>query len=85
MEPTLRSRWTDIIVDPAGFIWLKPWRPHSHRSTPGRALIVDPATGRVDSLDVNAFPSAFLSHGDMVALTSEERSDVPLIQLFGVR
>jgi hypothetical protein len=77
VEPTARKKWVGLLVDPDGFVWLDPWRPPSAIGDPFHALVLNPRTGALDSVQVPAFPSAFLSDYTFVAaLRDETRRDI---------
>lgn len=70
VRPTARAKWSNMVVDPDGFLWVEPWRPPSLEQEPLTALIVNPGTGALDSVRVPRFPDAFLPGGEFVALSS---------------
>lgn len=84
MEPTARVKWSGMRVDPDGFVWLEPWRPHSRRNDPVRPWVIDPRSGAVDSVEVPRFPVAFLPDGSFVARRFDSAGYVDLIQKFAL-
>ncbi len=60
-----------MTVDPDGHVWLEPWRPHSARGRPFHAIVVNLRSGAIDSVRVDAFPSAFRIDGSIVSLVSD--------------
>lgn len=54
-------RWTGMIVDPDGHVWIRPWRKASARQEAGpvRVYRVNPATGAAEEATLPAFPVAF--------------------------
>lgn len=84
VEPTARLLWADIIVDPDGYVWLEPWRPRSMEGEPFTAWVVDPATGAVDSVTVEAFPDAFLPGGAFVSRVFDRREQLTLVHRYTI-
>lgn len=83
VDPTARAKWTNLAVDPEGFVWIEPWRPPSQIDSAVRALILNPRTGAVDSVRVPRFPEAFLPSGQFISLTME--GSTLLVEKYGVR
>lgn len=84
VHPTARMKWSGLIADPDGYLWLEPWRPHSLRPQPVTAWIVNPATGAVDSVTVPAFPTAFLPDGAFVALAYDTATGVRFVEKYAL-
>lgn len=80
-EPTARAKWAGLVVDPDGFVWLEPWRPPSLEGAPVRALVLNPRTGHVDSVQIPRFPAAFLPEGEFVTLATHGIS--PVVEKYG--
>ena len=59
VRPTAWFKWSDLTVDPDGFVWLEPWRPSSMQGAPLAVWVVHPATGTVDAVVIEdgAFPA----------------------------
>jgi hypothetical protein len=85
VDPTLRVKWVNIVLDPDGFVWVEPWRPYSYRDQPLTALVVDPTTGAVDSVRVPRVPAAFLPDTGFVALVSDASLDIPIVERYETR
>lgn len=82
IEPTLRVRWSTLVVDPAGFVWIAPWRPPSYADEPLTALVLSPRDGTWSEVRVPRFPSAFLPDGRHVVLTSGPLG-TPVVEVWG--
>ncbi len=55
--PTVLMRWTDLQVDPAGYVWVERWR--DDWTAQSEVVIVDPASGDWHEVTVPTFPKAF--------------------------
>lgn len=82
VDPTARLKWSSLVVDPDGFLWLEPWRPRSQRDQEVTALVVNPANGKVDSVVLPRFPDAFLPGGSIVSTTYNERLGRAIVEKF---
>jgi hypothetical protein len=58
--PTAVVRWSEMVADPDGHLWIRPWEPPERRRE-GQVPVfrVDLSTGAVRSDTVPAFPRAF--------------------------
>lgn len=83
VEPTARVKWTDIRVDPDGFVWLEPWRPHSMRDHPMDAWVIHPATGAVRIVTIDRFPGSFLPDESFVSLSLHPTLRIPVVRKYG--
>lgn len=83
VQPTARLKWSDMTVDPDGFVWIEPWRPHSMWDDPLTVWVVHPATGAVDSVVIEGgeFPQAFLPGGRFVSLPYDTATGVRFVRL----
>jgi hypothetical protein len=83
VEPTLRAKWSDMIVDPDGFLWVEPWHPPSLRDDPMTAVIINPSNGAVLTVNLPRFPDAFLPGGGFVSVTTD--GILPVVEKYVVR
>ena len=79
MVPTAATRWSAMIVDPEGYVWMEPWRPFSQISAPLEAVVLNPATEETVTVTVSRFPDAFLPGGAMVSLVREPTFGRPVL------
>lgn len=82
VEPTLPIRWSKLVVDPAGFVWMAPWRPPSYANEPLTAVVLNPRDGKWTEVRLPRFPSAFLPDGRHVVLTSGPLG-TPVVEVWG--
>jgi hypothetical protein len=77
-DPTLRKRFSKIIVDPTGWVWMELWkrRPAGEPSVVVRLNI---ASGEVVRDTVPAFPHAFVGPGQYVGVRSTLDGDEELV------
>jgi hypothetical protein len=68
VTPTAPIRWARLEIDPAGHVWLQPWRPVSYAAEPTLVVIVNLATGHTTIDTLPAFPSAFLPDGVILSV-----------------
>lgn len=83
VRPTAPRKWESLRVDPDGFLWLEPWRPHSMRDDPLTIWVVHPATGVVDSVVVEGgAPEAFLPGPSFVSRVYDDEAHLLLLRRY---
>jgi hypothetical protein len=82
-DPTVLARWSQILVDPDGAVWLKQWRPHSQRYGPVHMLALTPAAARAVTLP--GVPLAFGPPGTVFVSALDPETDVTLVGAAGVQ
>jgi hypothetical protein len=64
-------RWTDMIADPDGYLWIEARRQSNDAKAPVRVFRVNLATGAVEKDVVPAFPAAFGPPGSYYARATD--------------
>jgi hypothetical protein len=64
-------RWTDMVVDPDGYVWIELWRDPAVPKAPVRVYRVDLASGSVEKDVLPAFPVAFGHPGSYYARATD--------------
>lgn len=83
MEPTLLARWTEMVIDPDGYLWIRPWSPPEQREgQPVAALRVSLRTGAVERETLPAFPQAFGPPGVFYAVEKDAETDELLLVMY---
>jgi len=82
LKPTAPATWSDLRVDPAGHVWLEPWRPWSYQDSLVKATIVRP-DGSLDSITLPTFPRDFGGPGKYYAII-QDSLDVATLGLFEI-
>jgi len=77
MEPTALMAWTDLVVDPDGFIWMEAWR--GDRTEPSRVAILNPSDGSLVEATIPAFPKAFGEPGTLYGVVFDSETDQSLV------
>lgn len=80
--PTALTRWSEMVVDPDGYLWIRPWRAPSDDAAPIEVVRVDLRTGRAERERVPAFPHAFGPPGTYYALEKDPETDEFLLAAF---
>lgn len=78
-DPGDRSpiRWTDLAVDPDGFVWVKKWAPHRSRIVD--VIVLDPSDGSWREVSLPAFPRAFIRPGEFLGIVEDPETDEQLV------
>lgn len=86
VTPTSVMRWSDLSLDPDGYVWIRPWVAPGDR-VPGEVPVfrVDPATGDWEEDLVPAFPRAFGPPGVFYAVEEHPETDEVLVTRYAVR
>ena len=82
-EPALLARWTGLIVDPDGHVWLRAWTESREEF---EVFVVSMATGESRRANPPGFPTAFGSPG--VFYTAREKPETGeqyVVRLAGAR
>lgn len=77
--PTALTRWSEMVVDPDGYLWIRPWRAPSDDAAPIGVVRLDLRTGRAERERVPAFPRAFGPPGTYYALEKDPETDEILL------
>jgi hypothetical protein len=85
MEPTLLIRWTEMAIDPDGYLWLRPWRSPSESDRPVPVVRVSLQTGRAEHDTVPAFPHAFGPPGVYYSLEKDPDTDEAIVAKYDRR
>lgn len=80
-EPAALVRWTDLMVDPDGYAWVKAWTTRKG----GEVVIfgVSLETGSVTRVVAPAFPRAFGEPGRFYTVEHDSATNAPIIVLYG--
>jgi hypothetical protein len=85
MPPTQLMRWSEIIIDPDGFLWVRPWRAPSDPPGEVPVLRVSLADGRVEQDRVPAFPQAFGPPGVFYSVEKDGDTDEVVLVMYEKR
>ncbi|HET7459636.1 MAG TPA: hypothetical protein VFJ82_00250 [Longimicrobium sp.] len=72
--PSLLMRWTEMAVDPDGWLWVRPWQRDEDEG-PVQVVRVSLQTGRAEKATVPAFPHAFGPPGVFYSLQKDPDTD----------
>lgn len=79
-KPVALIRWTDLVIDPDGWAWVRAWTPR--RSPEVKAFAVSLQTGAIVELDVPAFPRAFGEPGVFYTVERDAETGEQLVVRF---
>lgn len=79
LAPTLLSRWTEMVIDPDGYLWIRPWTPAEARESPVDAFRISLQTGQAQPAQLPAFPQAFGRAGEFYAVEKDPDTDELLL------
>lgn len=83
MAPTLLARWTEMAIDPDGYLWIRPWTPPDAREgQPVAAYRLSLRTGAVERAALPAFPQAFGPPGVFYAVEKDPETDEILLVMY---
>ncbi|HYW11589.1 MAG TPA: hypothetical protein VE871_06510, partial [Longimicrobium sp.] len=79
LPPTLLARWTEMVIDPDGYLWIRPWAPAEERDGPVQAFRMSLQTGQVQPARLPAFPQAFGRAGEFYTIEKDPDTDEILL------
>lgn len=75
-RPAALARWTDLVVDPDGWAWVRAWTEDRDEL---RIFAVSIASGEAVEVDAPAFPRAFGEPGVLYATVRNRETDESLL------
>lgn len=78
---TVLRRWSALLVDPDGGVWLEAWRPSSLRHQRPTAVVVSGGMARV--VELPAFPQVFGPPGVFFVVQQDPDTDVARVVRYG--
>lgn len=79
VEPAAVWRWSELVVDPDGYAWIRPWSPPNQDENDQEILRIDIRSGHVEEQRVPAFPRAFGAPGVFYAIEKDPNTDEVLV------